>query len=555
MGSLADGAKRLLGRKSDLGAQVGGLADAITAAEGRLDPDVLAPASELVDRVSARLKLSADHTVVALAGATGSGKSSTFNALTGIDLAAVGVRRPTTSWASACVWGTDGADEVLHWLGIPPRHRTARDSLLQSSKEFGDLQGLVLLDLPDHDSTEVSHHIEVDRLIVMADVMVWVLDPQKYADAAVHDRFLKPLAAHKDVMIVVLNHIDRVPEERRKPMLDDVRRLLELDGLGSVPVLGISAREGIGVDQLRGMIADRVKSKRSSRTRFRTDVQEQAKRLDAIVGRTEPREIATTARRELNDAVADAAGVPVVVSAVRRAAQMRAVQATGWPPVKWLSRLKPDPLKRLHLDLGASNKDIIGKARSSVPEATQVQRSRVDAAVRRVAEDASEGLTRPWVGAVRRASLGNRDEFIDAVDTAITQTDLGMSRIPFWCRIVQVLQWVLMLTALAGAGWLAALMVMGYLQMPKPTTPMVPLAGIEVPLPTLMLIAAVALGIVLALLSRVLVSMSASSRARAADKRMRAAIDEVTDQRVLAPIQAELAAYHDTRVGLEKALR
>lgn len=112
-----------------------------------------------------------------------------------------------------------------------------------------------------------------------------------------------------------------------------------------------------------------------------------------------------------------------------------------------------------------------------------------------------------------------------------------------------------MLTALAGAGWLAALMVMGYLQMPKPTTPMVPLAGIEVPLPTLMLIAAVALGIVLALLSRVLVSMSASSRARAADKRMRAAIDEVTDQRVLAPIQAELAAYHDTRVGLEKALR
>ena len=100
MSALVEGAKRLLGRKSDLGAQVGGLADALAACEGRIEPEQLAPANALVDRVSRRLKLSADHTVVALAGATGSGKSSTFNALTGIDLAAVGVRRPTTSWAS-----------------------------------------------------------------------------------------------------------------------------------------------------------------------------------------------------------------------------------------------------------------------------------------------------------------------------------------------------------------------------------------------------------------------------------------------------------------------
>ena len=61
-------------------------------------------------------------------------------------------------------------------------------------------------------------------------MFVWVLDPQKYADAAIHDRYLKPLASHKDVMLVVLNHIDTVPEERRDGMIDDVRRLLEADG-------------------------------------------------------------------------------------------------------------------------------------------------------------------------------------------------------------------------------------------------------------------------------------------------------------------------------------
>ena len=88
------------------------------------------------------------------------------------------------------------------------------------------MQGVVLLDLPDHDSTEVSHHLEVDRLVQLADMLVWVLDPQKYADAAVHDRYLAPLAGHRDVMLVVLNHIDTVPEPRRQAMLDDVHRLL-----------------------------------------------------------------------------------------------------------------------------------------------------------------------------------------------------------------------------------------------------------------------------------------------------------------------------------------
>ncbi|MEI2820084.1 MAG: GTP-binding protein [Marmoricola sp.] len=550
MSALVEGAKRLLGRKSDLGAQVGGLADALAACEGRIEPEQLAPANALVDRVSRRLKLSADHTVVALAGATGSGKSSTFNALTGIDLAAVGVRRPTTSWASACVWGPDGADEVMEWLGIPPRHRTTRDSLLQSSRENDELQGLVLLDLPDHDSTEVAHHIEVDRLIVMADVMIWVLDPQKYADAAIHDRFLKPLAMHKDVMVVVLNHIDRVPQERRESMVGDVRRLLALDGLEGVPVVPISAREGIGVDQLRDMIAKRVADKKNSQARFRTDVREQATALDKIVGHVEPREIEVHTRRELNDAVADAAGVPVVVSAVQRAAHMRAVQATGWPPVKWLGKLRPDPLKRLHLDLGASGKDIIGKARSSVPTASSVQQARVDAAVRHVAEEASHGLSKPWAAAVRRASVSQRQSFIDTVDTAVGQTDLGMSSVPWWCRVIQGLQWVLMLTALAGAGWLAALMVMGYLQMPKPETPMY----YGFPLPTLMLVLAVALGVLLALLSRVFVSIGAKSRARAADKRMRSAIDGVTEELILAPISAELETYKQARTGIERAL-
>ncbi len=63
----------------------------------------------------------------------------------------------------------------------------------------------------------------------------------------------------------------------------------------------------------------------------------------------------------------------------------------------------------------------------------------------------------------------------------------------------------------------------------------------------------VAAGIVLALLSRVLISVGAKSRARKADNRLRAAVAKVAEELVVTPVQAELAAYRRTWEGLRKA--
>ncbi len=141
MTALLEGAKKLVARGSDLGARIEGLDAAADAARGRLDDAVVDEVREVADRASGRMRLSAEHTVVAIAGATGSGKSSTFNWLTGLDLSAVGVRRPTTSWATACVWGTEGAAELLEWLGIPARHQVTRDSMLDIRREDHSLDG------------------------------------------------------------------------------------------------------------------------------------------------------------------------------------------------------------------------------------------------------------------------------------------------------------------------------------------------------------------------------------------------------------------------------
>ncbi|MGE5828468.1 MAG: GTPase, partial [Micromonosporaceae bacterium] len=129
----------------------------------------LAAARAVIDRAGERLALSRAHTVVALAGATGSGKSSLFNTLVGEDLSPVSVRRPTTGDAHACVWGPDRAHELLDWLGIGHRH--GRDD----SGADEALAGLVLVDLPDFDSVATQHRVEADRLLALADLIIWVL--------------------------------------------------------------------------------------------------------------------------------------------------------------------------------------------------------------------------------------------------------------------------------------------------------------------------------------------------------------------------------------------
>ena len=545
MTSLLEGAKKLVTRGTDTGARIEGLAAAADAARGRLDDALVDDAEKVVDRATSRLRLSAGHTVVAIAGATGSGKSSTFNALTGLELSAVGVRRPTTSWATACVWGTDGAGELLDWLGIPPRHQTTRDSMLDTRRESQALEGVVLLDLPDHDSTEVSHHLEVDRLVALADMLVWVLDPQKYADAAIHDRYLAPLKTHEGVMVVVLNHIDTVPAEGREAMLADVRRLLEADGLGRVPVIGISARQGIGLDELRGEIESRVRAKKMTAERIESDVRAAAARLQEAGGDAPTRALPDQRVRALQDAFAEAAGVPTVVDAVERSTRLRAGRATGWPLVSWVGRLRPDPLKKLQLDLGGSAKALRG-AESAVPEATPVQRARVDSEVRALADDTTQGLGRPWADAVRRASVQRLPEIGDRLDDAVRGVDLQVARIPVWAGVVRVLQWILVVAALLGAAWTVATALSGTLD----DTPV----RFGVALPLILLLGGVGLGVLLALVCRGLVAGTARRRAAVADTRLREAVGVVTHDLVVSPVEIELEAYTRARGGLSKAL-
>ncbi|MCM0620414.1 GTPase [Nocardioides bruguierae] len=545
MTSLLEGAKQLLTRGTDIGGRIEALTEAAEAARGVVDDEVVDSALEVCERAAGRLRLSAGHTVVAIAGATGSGKSSTFNALTGLELSAVGVRRPTTSWATACVWGTEGAGELLDWLGIPPRHQTTRDSMLDTRRESHALEGVVLLDLPDHDSTEVSHHLEVDRLVALSDMFVWVLDPQKYADAAIHDRYLAPLRTHAEVMVVALNHIDTVPEERRESMVADVRRLLADDGLPDVPVIPVSARHGQGLDALRAEIERRVADKKSTVVRYEADIAAAATRLREATGTAPSRELPPARVQALEEAVAEAAGVPTIVEGVERAARVRATRSTGWPLVSWVSRLRADPAKKLELDLGAAGKQLRGSS-SAAPETTAVERARVDHEVRALVDEVSAGMGPGWSVAVRDAATQRLGQLGDSLDAGLAGVTLNATRLPVWAGVVGVLQWLLVLAALGGAGWTVATAASGTLD----ETPQV--LGIAVPL--VLLAGSLVLGLLLGLVCRGLVGGTARTRAAKADENLRGVVHDTVSTLVAQPVSEVLGAHHRTRSGVDTVL-
>ena len=118
----------------------------------------------------------------------------------------------------------------------------------------------------------------MDRVLALVDAVIWVVDPEKYADAVLHERYLRPMAGHAEVMFVVLNQVDRLPGEATDQVLDDLRRLLDEDGIAlgeygepGATVLALSALTGDGVGELREALGQFVAERGAAARRISAD--------------------------------------------------------------------------------------------------------------------------------------------------------------------------------------------------------------------------------------------------------------------------------------------
>ncbi|RYV52365.1 GTPase [Pengzhenrongella frigida] len=522
-------------RGLDLAARVAALDEAVEAAVGRLPAVDLEPARRALIHARERLALSPDHTVVALAGSTGSGKSSLLNAIAGEQIAETGVRRPTTGFPAAAVWGADGAAELLDWLGVDERRHLAGPAAEAAT-------GLVLIDLPDHDSVVVEHRVRAERLLERVDLFVWVADPQKYADAALHERYLQPLATHADVVVLALNQVDRLTPAERDRCVADLRRLAAEDGLAGGTVLAVSATTGEGLDELRELLRQAASRRVAATARLVADIRAEAAQIAAACGEGVPPRIRRAARDELVTAFETAAGVGVVVDAVRRSAARRARAATGWPPTRWLARFRPDPLRRLHLDGVPERPEL---TRSSLPGPGAAGRAQAGNAVREYTATATAGVPQVWSLAARARARAAAATLPDALDQAVTGTRLDAERVPLWWRAVGAIQWVLLAALAAGLLWLAGLVLLTYFRLPEPTTPV----WFGLPAPTVLALGGAAAGILLALGARLTGTWGARRKAARARSRLRAAVGQVADERLVRPVSEEMRALERCRAA------
>nr|WP_030379925.1 MULTISPECIES: YfjP family GTPase [unclassified Streptomyces] len=493
----------------------------------RLDSRTLSEASRVLEEAAARRRLSGQHTVVALAGATGSGKSALFNALAGVAISETGVRRPTTAAPIACSW-SDGAAALIDRLGIPGRLRRRP---VQGPDGDPQLRGLVLVDLPDHDSAAVEHREQVDRVLALVDAVIWVVDPEKYADAVLHERYLRPMAGHAEVMFLVLNQVDRLPGEAAEQVLDDLRRLLDEDGVAlgeygepGATVLPVSALTGDGIGELREALGQFVAERGAPGRRVSADVDAAAARLRPVYTTGLRAGLSENARDEFAARLADAVGATAAGEAAERAWLRNANRACGTPWLRlwrWYQDRREPPTGRLPLRAPADE------------EATA--RQRVEQAVRTVADRAAAGLPSAWAQAVREAAVRGAHGLPEALDALALRAGAppGRPPRPGWWPAAVLAQAAMTLLQVVGGLWLLG-QIIGFMS---------PNLGVPVLL--------MALGIVGGPVVEWSCRMAARGPARRygleAERRLREAAAGCGRARVLDPVASELLRYREVR--------
>jgi 50S ribosome-binding GTPase len=469
------------------------LARCLRAAEDAADAaDVLGLDSEpLRDAHAAgtrRIGFPGDDYVLALVGGTGVGKSSLLNALAGGVVSAASVRRPTTAHPIAWVPRArhDTLQPLLEWLGVDE----ARDH------DLAGLGPVAILDLPDIDSITDEHRVRVEALLPLVDAVVWVTDPEKYADAVLHDEFLRSWLPRLGRQVVLLNKTDRLdPADVRR-----IQRDLEVDLASEairgsdVRVLRSSAVADGGMVELRAWLSAGAESKLIVRERVASTLVARARDLawEAGDGRA-------SARGAFIDAPGRDAAVLAATAAVLRAVDLPGLERQAIAATQAAARSRgTGPLGRLTSFLYRSSGREAAVAdptrfmlrwreRAGLGPAVESIRGAIATSIR----DASPRIRPALAAAVEPAEV--RLELERAVDQAVSGVGSLEAPTSRWWPVLGFLQALASLGIALSAAWL----IVAVLLRAETGSIVLPIVG-PVPSPLVSLVAFLAVGYLLA---------------------------------------------------------
>lgn len=512
----------------------------------------VARAEAVAQEASERLGIAPDAYVVALIGGTGVGKSTILNGLAGEEVSPAGARRPTTAEPVAWV-AADAADEVrplLARLGVD-RSRT------HAKAELGRV---VILDLPDVDSLEAGHRAVVEAVLPKIDVVAWVTDPEKYADAVLHDDFLRDWVARLDRQIVVLNKVDRLDAGALASVKRDLEGLLARampatgwrdrvggagrdGGLGSTrrtppPVISTSAIEGeAGIAELRAWLADAAEAKAIVAARLTASARAALLELTTGAGvslaEVTPLVPAAEQRRAIDGAVEEVLRVVDLPGAERQAIAATRARARrrGTGPVGLLTSAIYRFSGRQARVANPTTFLRGWRGRGGMTRAAEL--------VRRAVVDALPGVP-PGLRARYAAASEGRDlerRLEDALDRVVAreaQIEAPSSRV--W-PVIGLLQTANTLLLIFAVAWV----VLWVIARPEVASYNLPVLG-PVPAPMVLLFVALATGYVLARLLSLHAGWLGRRWARRVSKELRASIAGVVASDAFAPIDKIEAA-------------
>lgn len=251
---------------------------AIVRSGGVVEPDAQATAASQAKRIRERRGYLGDTLVLALAGGTGSGKSSLLNAIAGRRVAETGVLRPTTEQALAWIPADPepGLLELLDRLAIGTRY------------EQEAFARLAIIDLPDHDSIVLQHQQVVERLLPEVDGVVWVFDPQKYRDPLIHESFISRLADYQEQFVFVLNQTDLLGQQQLAELRSDLEAALVQDGISDPELFALAAAPPGGtpanMEPFLAFLRDRLDAKAMSTGKLLADIRSVGRQLGEAAG-------------------------------------------------------------------------------------------------------------------------------------------------------------------------------------------------------------------------------------------------------------------------------
>ncbi len=538
-------------------------------------------------------------TVIAVAGPSGTGKSTVVNTLARRNsLVPTGMHRPTTTELVAYVDAEVTAAPFLELSGIPrsvsvefctTRSNPLRDSLGMVGEGHQVRSALtqcghpIVVEVPD---TLLVPELTsaASQVLETADLILWTTDSQKYADAVFHSR-ISAFPRHPNSYFV-LTHTEGLTESQLQTLNQELAAIAERIGV-SPEILQISLYDESSLARFRKTVAELSHAPEARWRGEQAAIHHAATRLGQNLeldmtgeSSTQPVQASSVAsppspaETKLVDQVTQVSGL----SAVEANFSKQYLRAGGfwtlWPVLNWLAGIKP--LSHVNQDNSATPGEPkadkpVGRSADPSPEQTadesatpavadstpdlpsvapqadslnrffpRVNVAGITSAARTYAATASAHRPSKWVDFAQLKAVELSGNLVSALNLALESWKFPARPARTWWRIWRLGHWFWLAALVVGLLWslVAGVAFLGG----AGTSAAVWMVG-PVPFPLLALVAAVAGTLVWSLVGTKILHCGARNYGRECADKFRSLIQEVTRQGFLVKMNQNLDLY------------